>query len=133
MELAIVSATAVTAGGFLLVQLFPGAIMSVFGGPDKALLEIGIPGLRIFLMMLPIIGFQVVSSNYYQAIGKATTSILLTLSRQVIFLLPTLLILPRFFKVTGIWAAGPVADFLASILTAGFIIREFHRFQKASR
>ena len=133
LELAILGATAVTAGGFILVQLFPGAIMSIFAGPDKALLEIGIPGLRIFLMMLPIIGFQVVSSNYYQAIGKATASILLTLSRQVIFLLPALLILPRFFKVPGIWAAGPVADFLASILTAVFILRELHRIQEVGR
>lgn len=79
LKLAILSATAVTTIGFLLVQLFPRAIMSIFAGPDEALLGIGIPGLRIFLMMLPIVGFQVVSANYYQAIGKATTSILLTL------------------------------------------------------
>ncbi len=70
--------------------------------------------------MLPIIGFQIVSSNYFQATGKPKKAALLGLSRQVLILIPALIILPKFFGLTGVWAAGPVADFVASMLTAIF-------------
>jgi Na+-driven multidrug efflux pump len=74
--------------------------------------------------MLPIIGFQIVSANYFQAVGKAKISIFLALSRQVIVLIPVLFILPKFFGLAGVWAAGPVSDFTASILTLIMISRE---------
>jgi Na+-driven multidrug efflux pump len=74
--------------------------------------------------MLPIIGFQIVSANYFQAAGKPRHSMLLSLTRQVIVLIPLLLILPGFFKLNGVWAAGPSADFISSVITAIFLYIE---------
>lgn len=132
LKLAILSASSICLVGFAVVQLFPKAIINVFSNADAELLNIGSSGIRIFLAMLPIIGFQIVSSNYFQAVGKANISIFLSLSRQVIVLLPLLLILPHFLNLTGVWMAGPTADFLASLITALFIYRELKHLGKAS-
>jgi len=124
LKLAISAATSICIVGFALVQLFPKAIINVFSNADLELINIGSNGIRIFLAMLPIIGFQIVSSNYFQAVGKAKISIFLSLSRQVIVLLPLLVILPRFLNLTGVWMAGPTADLISSFITALLLIRE---------
>ncbi|MGK0465267.1 MAG: Na+-driven multidrug efflux pump [Clostridium sp.] len=80
--------------------------------------------------MLPVIGFQIVSSNYFQAVGKAKISIFLGLSRQVIILIPLLFILPRFFDLNGIWASAPSSDVISSILTAVFLFVEIRHLNK---
>ena len=132
LKLAILAGTTVSTLGFILVELFPRAIISIFSSNDVELLNIGSSGIRIFLMMMPVIGFQIVSSNYFQAVGKAKISIFLSLSRQVIILLPLLLILPRFLKLTGVWVAGPTADFLSCLLTGIFLFRELRHLRDAS-
>lgn len=132
LKLAIFAATAICIVGFSAVQIFPRVIINVFSNADVELLNIGSSGLRIFLAMLPIIGFQIVSSNYFQAVGKAKISIFLSLSRQVIVLLPLLLIFPHMFKLTGVWVAGPSADFIASLLTAMFLFRELRHLGEAA-
>ncbi len=78
-----------------------------------------IEGTKIFLFMFPVLGFQVISSNYFQSIGQARISMFLSLLRQVILLIPCLLILPHIgnFGLMGVWLSGPVADGLASIIT----------------
>lgn len=131
LKLAILAATAVSTVGFIVVELFPRAIISIFSSTNIELINIGSKGIRIFLSMLPIIGFQIVSANYFQAIGKAKISIFLSLSRQVIILLPLLLILPNVFKLKGIWAAGPTSDFLSSIVTAVFLLREVRHLENS--
>jgi putative MATE family efflux protein len=130
LKLAIIAATALCLIGFIIIQLFPREIISIFSSNDEQLINIGSQGIRIFLVMLPIIGFQVVSSNYFQAIGRAKISIFLSLLRQVIVLLPLLVILPRFFKLMGIWISGPTSDLISSMLTAVFVIREIRRMDK---
>lgn len=130
LKLAILGATAISTTGFLVVELFPGAIISLFGKGQAELINVGSKGIRIFLSMLPIIGFQIVSANYFQAIGKPKYSMFLSLSRQVIILTPLLLILPGIFKLNGVWMAGPTSDFLSSLLTAFFIIREMKDLNK---
>jgi putative MATE family efflux protein len=130
LKLATIAATCVSTTGFVLVELFPRNIMSAFGGNNE-LLDMGAVGMRIFLSMLPIVGFQVVSANYFQAVGKAKISIFLSLSRQVIFLIPLLLMLPRLLKLHGVWMAGPASDFLASVVTAVFLLRELKKLQSA--
>ncbi len=117
LKLAIYAATAFTVTGFAVVQLFPRSIIELFDASDRQLIALGARALRIFLMMLPIIGFQVVSSSYFQAVGKPVKAMMLSLSRQVLFLIPAVLILPRFFGLTGAFSAGPTADFLASVVT----------------
>jgi Na+-driven multidrug efflux pump len=130
LKLAIIGATFVSTFGFVIVELFPVAIISVFNQGDAQLVAIGSKGIRIFLMMLPIIAFQIVSTNYFQAIGKAKVAIFLGLSRQVIVLIPLLLILPTIFKLNGVWFAGPVSDFLASLLTGLLLFKELKKLDK---
>lgn len=123
LKLAILAATTITTTGFIIIQLFPKQLISIFN-KDPQLVAIGVHGIRIYLFMLPIIGFQIVSSNYFQAIGKAKISMFLSLSRQVIILIPLLLILPRIFELNGVWIAGPSADAISSIVTAIFLFIE---------
>jgi putative MATE family efflux protein len=130
LKLAIIAATTISTAGFIAIELFPRQIMSIFGSENK-LLDIGAGGMRIFLVMLPIVGFQIVSANYFQAVGKAKISIFLSLSRQVIFLIPILLLLPGLFKLNGVWIAGPASDFLASLVTAIMLIREIKKLRSA--
>lgn len=130
LKLAIIAATVITTTGFICVELMPKIIISLFNRSEE-LLVLGSKGIRIYLMMLPIIGFQVVSSNYFQAIGKAKVSIFLSLSRQVILLLPLLLILPHLFDLNGVWSAGPASDFIASLLTGLLLLRELKTLDRA--
>ena len=129
LKLAILAATIITTTGFTIIQLFPKQLISLFN-KDPDLIATGIHGIRIYLLMIPIIGFQIVSSNYFQAIGKAKISILLGLSRQVIILIPLLFILPRFFGLNGVWMSGPSSDAIASILTALFLFVEIKHLNK---
>ena len=123
LKLSVIGATAVMIFGFIVVELFPVAIMSLFS-KDPELIRIGSNGLRIFLVMLPIIGFQVTAVNYFQATGKPRKSLFLSLSRQLIFLVPMLLILPKFWGLTGVWLAGPVADFASAGLTVVWLSKD---------
>jgi Na+-driven multidrug efflux pump len=82
------------------------------------------PAMLVFFACLPIVGFQIPCSNYFQAVGKPVQSTILSLSRQVIFLIPLLLILPNFWGIDGVWRAVPIADVLSVLFTATFIFFE---------
>jgi putative MATE family efflux protein len=129
LKLAVLGATIITTTGFVILMVFPRQLISIFN-KDPELIAIGAHGIRIYLFMIPVIGFQIVSSNYFQAIGKAKISIFLGLSRQVIILIPLLFILPRFLGLNGVWASGPISDALASILTAVFLFVEIKHLNK---
>ncbi len=116
-------ATSIAIVGFLGMQLFPNQIISAFI-KDVELNRIGTEGIRIVMMMLPIIGFQVISTIYFTSIGKARISLLLSMLRQIIVLAPLYLILPPIFGITGVWMAMPIADLTATIITAVLITRE---------
>lgn len=131
LKIAAVSATAITTVGFVAVQLFPGSIIGLFNRSDPRLLEIGVRGMRILLAAFPVVGFQVVGSNFFQAIGKARISMFLNLLRQVIVLIPLLLILPPLWGMDGVWLAGPAADLTATAVTAAMIARELGRLPTA--
>jgi len=113
---ALLIGTCITTVGFLAAYLFPNAIVSIFTS-DPELLSISKKAIRIIFFSFPIVGFQVVTTNFFQSIGKAKLAILLSLSRQLIFLLPALLILPPLFGVEGVWMALPTGDILASLVT----------------
>ena len=130
IKLAIIAATCIATAGFIVVELFPRQILSLFSSRNAemtAMLDIGTPAIRVFLMMLPITGLPIVGSNFFQAIGKARISIFLSLSKQVLFQVPLLFILPHYFKLMGIWAAGPVSDLLSAILITIFLMRELNK------
>jgi putative MATE family efflux protein len=126
LKLTILLATGVTTFGFLISQFLPHAVASLFTS-DQDLISIAVPGLRIVLMFFPIIGFQMVASNFFQSIGMAGKAIFMSLTRQVLFLLPCLLILPSFFGVKGVWLSMPAADFLSSIIAAWLLISQYRR------
>lgn len=112
----VITGICITTTGFILGEAFPRQIALAFTGSSE-LVNITVPGMRIVMLMFPLAGFQIVTSNFFQSIGRAKISILLTLSRQVIFLIPGLLILPGFFGLAGVWAAIPSADFFSSFMT----------------
>ena len=114
---------------FLLVIFFTRGILSIFSS-DEQLMDIGTQALRIIVMMAPIIGIQVVGATYFQAVGKALPALVLSLSRQVILLIPLLIILPRLFGVMGVWVSFPVADFLSTALTGVWLLFELRRLDK---
>lgn len=124
LKSAILFATIIASIGFILTQTIPTKLIGLFGKNEKELIEVGSKAMRVYLSMLPIIGFQIVSSNYFQATGKPKQAMLLSLSRQVIVLIPALIILPKLFKLNGVWMAGPVSDLIASIITARFLIKD---------
>lgn len=124
LKLALMAGTAITVSGWLAVEIFPQAIISLFNTSDPRLLAIGVRGMRILLFMFPVVGFQVVGSNFFQAIGKARISLFLNLLRQVIVLIPMVLILPPLLGIDGVWLSGPLADLTAASITAVMILRE---------
>jgi putative MATE family efflux protein len=124
LKLALLAAAAITGAGFLAVQLFPAAIIGLFSRHDPRLLAIGTRGLRILLAAFPLVGPQLVSSNFFQAIGKARIAMLLNMLRQVILLIPLVLLLPPLLGIDGVWLAGPLADISAAAITAWAIRRE---------
>jgi Na+-driven multidrug efflux pump len=93
---------------------------------------IGVRGLRIFLVALPFVGFQIITGNYFQAIGKAGTAAFVSLMRQVIILLPLLFILPKHYGLTGVWMAGPVSDIISAVVVSFFLIHEMRRLNELS-
>jgi putative MATE family efflux protein len=110
-------ATIIMIVGTVIVELFPHAVASIFTNESK-LTDLAVPGLRWIFACYPFIGFQMVSSAFFQSIGKANKSIILAMTRQVIFLIPILLILPNYWGITGVWASMTIADFMSVILAA---------------
>lgn len=123
-DLGMVAATVIAVTAFILVELFPGTIIRLFNDDNQELYTIGVTGIRIFVAMIPLVGWQIISSNYYQSIGKANISLFLTLLRQVIVLLPLLAIFPTLWGITGIWIASPVSDLIASCIVFLFFRSE---------
>lgn len=128
VKLAMIAATVILIIGGIFIQALPSVAISMFNA-DPKLLEIGVPGLRIYLFMMPIIGISIIGSNYFQSIGKAKLATFLSLLRQVILLIPLTLILPKVagLGLIGVWLAGPVSDFLSTIITGIFIVKEFKK------
>ncbi len=127
LRISLVAATIIAVGAFILVQTIPGAIVKLFNNDNKALYGIAIRGLHLLLLALPIIGFQVVASNFFQAVGKAKLALFATLFRQVIGLIPLLLILPGFWGIDGIWLSYPIADTMSAIVVGFLLYREWNR------
>ncbi|MGI6712880.1 MAG: MATE family efflux transporter [Bacillota bacterium] len=124
LKYSIIVATALATFGFIITRLFPTELISMFNSKDKELITFGSRALLIFLIFLPMIGFQIVGSGYFQAVGKPIHAMILSLSRQVLILIPSLLILPRFFGLDGIIASGPVADLISTIITGTWLFMD---------
>jgi Na+-driven multidrug efflux pump len=123
------AASTIACTGFLAAMLFPAHVIRLFGS-DPELVALGTHAMRLSLAMFPIVGFQIVSSSYFQAVGRPRAAMLLMLSRQVLVLIPAVLILPRFLGLDGVWAAMPAADFGSSLLTGYCLLRELRHLQQ---
>lgn len=116
---------AVSAVGFCLFQFAPEPIIALFGKGDELYTEFAVLFMRVFLFMALVNGVQLLSSNFFTAIGKALKGLLLSLTRQVFFLIPLILILPLKFGIFGVLLAGPIADFIAFVVSVVLVRREF--------
>ena len=117
-------ATVIVVLGFFAFELIPDKIISIFGQEDQNYMNFAVKCFRIYLFMIFTAGYQIISSNFFQAIGKPLRAAVLTLTRQVIFLIPLIRILGHFFGLDGLLYAGPVADALSFVLTYFFITKE---------
>jgi putative MATE family efflux protein len=124
--------TIIIAGtGFLVMMIFPRSVISLFSS-DVDLINKGINILRLVIIFLPFIGVQMLGGGLFQAIGKAAPALILTMSRQILFLIPAAFLLPLVFGLNGVWLAVPVSDFLSIAITAGWVYREIKNFNKTS-
>lgn len=116
---------------FIIIELFSTPIAILFGGENNSeLLALASDGMRLFCLMLPVVGFQMIGANYFQYVGKFRESVILSALRQLILLIPLVIILPRIWAMTGIWIAAPIADFAAFIVTLIFIKHEMKRLSR---
>ena len=128
LKLTIIYATCVTTFGFIVGMLFSDWVVSIFTS-DAELIALSAKGLRIVVMFFPIIGFQMVAANFFQSIGMASKAIFLSLTRQMMVLLPCLIILPRFFGVAGVWYSMPISDLLASLIAGTMLVWQLRKFK----
>jgi Na+-driven multidrug efflux pump len=120
----VIMASAFAIVGFLIFEIFPYQIIALFGEENALFTEFAVKGFRIYLMFIFTAGFQILSASYFQAIGKPLKASVLSLSRQVLLLVPLLILLPRIFGLDGALYAGPTADGLSALITGYFIIKE---------
>lgn len=123
LKLATVAATIGLTIGWVVVQFYPDPIVSMFNS-DAELVKISVDGIRKYLFMMPLIGMSMIGSNYIQSIGNAKQSMFLGLLRQVILLVPMMLILPKFLGLDGVWFSQPIADVISFIITFILVNKE---------
>ncbi len=125
-------ASAICIVGCAFGIMFPELIARTFTS-DPELIQVTARGVRIGVVMLWVVGFQTVSTSFFQSIGKAGKSILLSLLRQVIFLYPLLRILPEYFGLDGVWMSYPISDGLATIVTIILVVWQFHQIKRMAQ
>ncbi len=128
MKMTVVIATLITTAGFLIGELIPTVAVSIFT-TDQHLTRMASTGLQIVVLCFPIIGFQMVTSNFFQSIGMAQKAIILSLSRQVLILIPCLIILPMFWGAQGVWFSMPISDAMASLIAGAMLYKQFKQFK----
>lgn len=129
VKYAMVAATTITTTAFLVGELFPYQCAHLFTS-DAELTRLSVKAIRIMLVTFPIVGFQMVVTNFFQSIGKVKVSIFMALSRQLIFLLPLLIVLPVFFDIDGVWWSLPTADAISSVTAAVMMSVYMKKFKK---
>ena len=124
--------TCITMIGFVIGVFFPTPFVTVFAKDSPELINMASHALSCMVMMFPIVGIQIVSTAFFQSIGYAAKSIFLSLTRQLIFLVPAIFILPHVFSdpLEGLWHAAPVADGLASVLAITLLLLQLKKFKK---
>ena len=122
---ACIYATIVMTCAFIIGEFFPDAVVRLFT-TDETLIRIANEGMRIVVVTYPIVGFQMVTGNFFQSLGMAKKSIFISVTRQLLFLVPLLVILPPIFGTKGVWMSMPIADCIAVVIAVVML----HRFYK---
>ncbi len=125
LKYSILYSTLVMTLSFVLCEFFPHYTIRIFTD-DAETTRLATEGMRVIQLLSPLVGFQIVVGNFFQSIGMAKKSIFISLSRQLVFLIPMLLILPRYFGTTGVWASITVADGLSIIVSASMLWYFYH-------
>ena len=118
--------TAISTAAFLCFQIFPRQIVAIFGEGSEAYFHFAERYFRIYMMLVFLNGIQPLTANFFTSIGKAKMGILMSMTRQILFLLPLIVIFPRFFGIDGVMYAGPIADGVAALLSAFLAGRELY-------
>ena len=126
LKLSMLAATVVTTSGFLVAEFIPELCARMFT-TDEQLIGLAAHGLRIIMATFPIVGYQMVVTNFFVSIGMAKTSIFLSMSRQMLFLFPLLLLLPLEFGVNGVWMSMPISDTLSALVTLWLMVRYMNK------
>ena len=121
--------TVVTTICFAIGMFIPRLAAGIFTH-DEALLDMSAEGMRILTLGFPIVGFQMIGTNFFQSLGMVKKSIILSLSRQILFLLPMLYALPLWYGANGVWMSFPISDVLSALLTAILLRRLFRKFNR---
>jgi Na+-driven multidrug efflux pump len=119
----------ITTVGFILGFFFPQVFVRIFG-PSELLGEEAANALHYLIVAFPLVGFQIVATNFFQSIGMAGKSIFLSLTRQMLFLIPLLYLFPHFWGINGIWLSMPAADSIAAVITAVWISMQIRSFKR---
>lgn len=133
LKYGIVAGGLITTAGFLSCQFAPAFVSRLFT-TDEALIALSVEGMRLVTLVFPLVGIQIVIGNFFQSIGKAKLSIFLSLTRQLLFLAPCLIVLPRSFGLDGIWLSLPLSDVLSFMTTMAVLFvfnREMRRMHAA--
>ena len=117
--------TTFTVLAFFIIQLFPAKIISLFGNGNELYFEFATRYLRVFMFFTFLNGIQPLSGNFFASIGKAQKGMLIALTRQILFLIPLIILLPKFFGIEGVIFAGPIADFAAILVSGYLVLKEF--------
>lgn len=129
LKLAMIAGTCVTTTGFIVAEFVPELCVSLFT-TDATLASMSANALRIIMAAMPIVGYQMIITNFFQSIGMAKISILLSLSRQLLLLLPLLLVLPPILGLDGVWMSMPVSDTLSALLALVMMVRYMNKFKR---
>jgi putative MATE family efflux protein len=134
LKYAVISASALTGSYFLLFELAPGFMLRLFSN-DRELISEGSRILRVIVLMMPLVGFQTIGAGTFQALGKAMIALVLSTSRQILFLIPLALLLPLVISPSlhGVWIAFPAADLLAACVTSFFFMREIRNMKERAK
>lgn len=129
-NLAVRAGAIISVVSFLIFQVFPGEILALFGTGSDAYFKFGIKFLRVYLFFTFVNFLQPITSTFFTSIGKPQKGTFLSLTRQIVFLLPLTLILPLFVGIDGIMYAAPVADCLAAVIAITMAVKEFREMKK---
>ena len=129
LKICLFASTVIFIIGFILIQFVPQFLVGMFNS-DQELMGITINGLKKYALTMPLLSVAVIGTNYIQSTGKAKLSILLSLLRQCILLIPLIMILPKYFGLDGVWFAQPVSDMLSVMITLSVLVKEVKKYNK---